>query len=242
MPALPMWSKTNELDAENAIFPLSSQNHAFRRGSNAFIPHLCVNGDLSEYLKEKGPLSEECSRKFFTQLCEAVQYLHGIDVAHRDLKCENLLLDRNHNIKGRVELSNTFCGTNSYASPEVLRSKPYNPVAADVWSMGVILYKMLYNVLPYPSANLMRMVQLQTRNSVNFPDTPTVSPPANALIQSMLHPDMEYRISVASIMQSPWVEGVPSEKKLTILCRIFCELKGTLCNFLCKKINKSIVF
>ncbi|KAK7912846.1 hypothetical protein WMY93_013057 [Mugilogobius chulae] len=184
------------------------------------VMELCVNGDLSEYIKAKGPLSEEQSRKFLVQLCAAVQYLHDNQVTHRDLKCENLLLDRHDNIKvcdfsmskrltytdGQLDLSHTFCGTNNYAAPEILRCQPYNPMATDVWSMGVILFKMLYNSLPFYSSSVLKMVQYQMRQNINFLDSPIVSPPAVALIQSMLHPNTEYRITIERILKNPWME------------------------------------
>jgi serine/threonine protein kinase len=71
----------------------------------------------------------------------------------RDLKCENVLLDVDNNVKLTDfgfcrtqhvdQLSKTYCGSASYASPEVLQGIPYNGKAYDVWSLGVILYIMV---------------------------------------------------------------------------------------------------
>ena len=82
--------------------------------------------------------------------------LHS-DKAHlffsRDLKCENILLDVNNNVKlsdfgfSRFfhpgDLSRTFCGSAAYAAPEILQGIPYVGPAYDVWSVGVILYIMV---------------------------------------------------------------------------------------------------
>lgn len=108
--------------------------------------------DLLKHISVKGSLPDHLSCRLCTQLCRAVEYLHNIDVAHRDLKCENLLLDTHYNLQvcdfgfskrltyadGWMVLSETYCGTSSCAAPEILRSFPYNPKVSDVWSMGVV--------------------------------------------------------------------------------------------------------
>ncbi|XP_044060280.1 testis-specific serine/threonine-protein kinase 6 [Siniperca chuatsi] len=183
------------------------------------VMELCVKGDLLKLINVKGGLPEHSSCRLFTQLCEAVQYLHNSDVAHRDLKCENLLLDTHHNLKvcdfgfskrltyadGRIVLSETYCGTSSYAAPEILRSFPYNPKVSDVWSMGVVLYMMLYASMPYDATTIRRMVGIQMQHNINFPSIPSVSSEAKDLIRSILHPVVEQRITISNILQSSWM-------------------------------------
>eukprot|EP00064_Thunnus_orientalis_P004493 superscaffoldBa00000408_g4505 len=183
------------------------------------VMELCVEGDLLKYIKNKGALPEHSSCRFFTQLCEAIQYLHSRDVAHRDLKCENLLLDTFLNLKvcdfgfskrltytdGQIKLSETYCGTPSYAAPEVLSRSPYNPKVSDVWSMGVVLYMMLYASEPFNATNIGKMVEIQKKHRISFPNSPSVSSEAQDLIQSILHPIVEWRITISNILQSTWM-------------------------------------
>ncbi|XP_051236016.1 testis-specific serine/threonine-protein kinase 6 [Dicentrarchus labrax] len=183
------------------------------------VMELCAKGDLLKHINVKGALPDHSSWRFFTQLCEAIQYLHSRDVAHRDIKCENLLLDRFHNLKvcdfgfsksltyidGRMVLSETYCGTSSYAAPEILRSFPYNPKVSDVWSMGIVLYMMLYATMPYDANNVTKMVGIQMQHNIDFPNSPSVSSEAKDLIRSLLHPVVEKRITISNILQSSWV-------------------------------------
>lgn len=87
----------------------------------------------------------------------------------RDIKCENLLMDNDYNIKvsdfgfarGHMKpksgnspvLSETFCGSYAYASPEILRGVPYQPQMSDAWSMGVVLYAIVFGRLPFDDTN-----------------------------------------------------------------------------------------
>ncbi|KAK5874673.1 hypothetical protein PBY51_019600 [Eleginops maclovinus] len=183
------------------------------------VMELCRKGDLLKHINAAGPLPEHAACRLFTQLCEAVQYLHNMDVVHRDLKCENLLLDKHHNLKvcdfgfskrltyahGRVVLSETTCGTYSYVAPEISRNVPYDPRVSDVWSMAVVLYMMLHAAMPYDATNVRKMLRIQIQHIVNFPDVPSVSPEAKDLIRRMLDPAVEQRITIGNILQSSWM-------------------------------------
>lgn len=54
---------------------------------------------------------------------------------------------------GQMVLSETFCGSYAYASPEILKGIPYHPMLSDIWSMGVVLYAMVFGRLPFDDTN-----------------------------------------------------------------------------------------
>lgn len=95
---------------------------------------------------------------------------------NRDIKCENLLMDHSLNIKlsdfgfarghmkpknGVYALSETFCGSYAYASPEILKGVPYRPQDSDIWSMGVVLYAIVYGRLPFDDTNYSQLLKVR---------------------------------------------------------------------------------
>lgn len=124
-------------------------------------------GSLLDLMAVKHVLSEDEARHYFQQLICAVEFCHSRRIAHRDLKLENLLIFRENCLKlGDFGFSRhfnpsdsyslTFCGSNAYISPEILHQEPYNPLLADVWACGVILFAMIFGDLPFDDSKSIR--------------------------------------------------------------------------------------
>lgn len=140
------------------------------------------NGDLLQYAQNYGPTEENQCRFWFKQIVSALQYLHHLNIAHRDLKCENILLSKNFNIKladfgfarkctdpcGLRQLSLTFCGSAAYTAPEIIVGRPYNPIVSDVWSLGVVLYILLNGRMPFDDSNLTQLLDKQVCNYFKY--------------------------------------------------------------------------
>ena len=115
---------------------------------------------MYNYLLDHGPLPIPKVQKIFAQLVGAVSYVHRQSCVHRDLKLENILFDKNENVKlvdfgftreyeGRINHLQTFCGTICYSAPEMLKGEKYAGEKVDVWSLGIILFALLTGELPF---------------------------------------------------------------------------------------------
>ncbi|NXO05577.1 TSSK1 kinase, partial [Rhinopomastus cyanomelas] len=145
-------------------------------GKTYIVMELAEEGDLLNYISTRGAMEEDTACIMFQQLASAIKYCHDLDFAHRDLKCENILLSKDLNVKladfsfskflsrdekQRIILSNTFCGAAAYTAPEVLEGIPYDPRISDIWSLGIILYTMVFALLPFDDSNIRKMISLQ---------------------------------------------------------------------------------
>lgn len=148
-----------------------------------------------------------------------------MEIAHRDMKCENVLLTINFNVKladfgfaryvtdirGKQVLSDTYCGSLLYAAPEILRGSPYNPKIADIWSLGVILYIIINKAMPFDDTNLTRLYTLQTNRRWKFQQKviDQLSDQVKKLIACLLEPDTAKRWKVNQIVQCSWIAMNP---------------------------------
>lgn len=109
-------------------------------------------GSLDDILEYESVFDENRARKFFKQIVRAVAYMHKMGVIHRDLQLRNIVLDANENVKiidfGTADTyipnepsHELFCGNIEYAAPEMIMGKKYIGPEVDVWSLGVILFK-----------------------------------------------------------------------------------------------------
>ncbi|XP_029420973.1 sperm motility kinase X-like [Nannospalax galili] len=106
-------------------------------------------GELKSYVEKLGHVEEE-TRRLFLELAWAILFCHQNGIAHHDLKPENILLDGQGHIKlgdfglGRKlhpgERVKGYYGTFGYCAPEVFTLQQYDGLAADIWSLGVVLY------------------------------------------------------------------------------------------------------
>lgn len=179
------------------------------------------NGDLLNYIQKNGVIPEARTRAWVQQMMDGLCYMHNLNICHRDLKCENLLITKNNNIKiadlgfaryvvsaeGKRELSHTYCGSAAYAAPEVIKGTPYNPKMSDVWSMGVIIYIMVNASMPFDDSNLNKMLRDQLNRNWNFRSKvrDKMSAGLKSMITKMIEPDLTRRLTAEKARQCEWL-------------------------------------
>ena len=193
------------------------------------VMELVRGGDLFDRIVQKGKYSEEDARKVMGKVLSAVRYLHSKNIIHRDLKPENILLEQpgdDISVKitdfGLAKHTNqeglkTFCGTPQYFAPEVLKRK--NTVkgngtygtAADIWSLGVVLYILLSGAFPFDEDNLLDQVQ-RASYSLEGPEWANISAEAQNLVRCMMTLRPEQRLTVQQALDHPWMKGIEFPK------------------------------
>ncbi|KAM4722762.1 NUAK family SNF1-like kinase 1 [Rhinophrynus dorsalis] len=170
------------------------------------------NGELYDFINNKQQIPETEARRFFRQIVSAIHYCHKNGIVHRDIKLENILLDDNLNVKlADFGLSNlykkdkvleTYCGSPLYASPEIVNGLPYQGPEVDCWALGVLLYALVYGIMPFDNSNYKTLADQISSGQYRQP--PHLSG-ACGLIDWMLTVNTARRATIEDIANHWWV-------------------------------------
>jgi len=127
------------------------------RGFCFILMQLVKGVDLYTKLMD-GKLNDFDTIDCMWQITQGVKYMHSLNIAHRDLKIENIMISDGHITiidfgfaREHATQSETFCGTPGYLAPEILRGVPYDGRVADMYSLGVVFYCVMFQVFPNES-------------------------------------------------------------------------------------------
>ncbi len=171
--------------------------HFFEDKENVYILlDLCSNQTLNELLKRRKRITELESQCFTIQIAKALKYIHQHKIIHRDLKLGNCFLTSKLELKlgdfglaAKLEFDDqkrkTVCGTPNYIAPEVLEKKGHS-YEVDIWSLGVVLYTLLFGKPPFETNDVKLTYKKIKMNSFTYPENINVHPSAKNLISQIL--------------------------------------------------------
>jgi len=181
------------------------------------VIQFCNNGDLESYLKKMGRLSEEEGVYFLMQIMNGFQVLHKNKIMHRDVKLANIFLQDDKVVIGDfgfakqgVDVTRTKLGTPITMAPELLTSNGNSYTSkADLWSIGVCFYQMLFGKTPFDAKNyddLKEKVKLQSGKNLIFPKDTPISPECKDLLINLLQYNANQRIEWKDFFNHPLFE------------------------------------
>uniref|UniRef100_S4RZ61 non-specific serine/threonine protein kinase n=1 Tax=Petromyzon marinus TaxID=7757 RepID=S4RZ61_PETMA len=180
-------------------------------------------GDLFDAITESVRFTERHAAAMVADLCRALQYLHANNIVHRDVKPENLLVQRNADGGTTLKLADlglamevtgpiyTVCGTPTYVAPEILAETGYG-LEVDMWAAGVITYILLCGFPPFRSLErdqeeLFEIIQLGEYEFLS-PYWDHISDgheAAKDLVSRLLVVDTARRYTARQALHHPWV-------------------------------------
>ncbi|KAF2648046.1 Pkinase-domain-containing protein [Lophiostoma macrostomum CBS 122681] len=180
-------------------------------------------GELFSLLRKSQRFPNPVAKFYAAEVTLALDYLHQQNIIYRDLKPENLLLDRHGHLKITdfgfakevPDITWTLCGTPDYLAPEVVASKGYNK-SVDWWSLGILIFEMLCGFTPFwDGGSPMKIYENILKGRVKYP--PYIHHDAQDLLQKLITPDLTKRLGnlhggSKDVMNHPWFAEVTWER------------------------------
>jgi len=217
--------QVEHIKSERSI--LSQINHpfivvlyaSFQDENNLFmLMEYIIGGELFSQLRKVGRFSNDTSRFYAAEIVLALEYLHSKNIVYRDLKPENLLIDKDGHMKitdfGFAKVVEdrtwTLCGTPEYLAPEIIQSKGHGK-AVDWWALGILIYEMLAGYPPFYDENPFGIYQKILAGKIEFPRH--FDPNAKDLVKKLLTADRTKRFGclkdgAEDIKRHKWFKGV----------------------------------
>ncbi|GFF55348.1 cAMP-dependent protein kinase type 2 [Aspergillus udagawae] len=176
-------------------------------------------GELFSLLRKSQRFPNPVAKFYAAEVTLALEYLHSQQIIYRDLKPENLLLDRHGHLKITdfgfakevPDITWTLCGTPDYLAPEVVSSKGYNK-SVDWWSLGILIFEMLCGFTPFwDSGSPVKIYENILRGRVKYP--PYLHPDAVDLLSQLITADLTKRLGnlhggSEDVKNHPWFAEV----------------------------------
>ena len=202
------------------------ENYYYDENYYYIITEYCKLGNLYN-LKKKKNFNEKQIKFIIYQLLTAVQYLCSKNFIHSDIKPINILIEKSFKYKGDeyyyIKILDFTCNNNIksstiknseinlpyYTSPEILDMDFNSKV--DIWSIGIILYELLYGYLPFKGKNYEEIIYNIKNSNITY-DKNVMSQNGLNLLKKMLVRDYEKRLNVNECLNHIWFENIEEIK------------------------------
>jgi serine/threonine protein kinase len=198
--------------------------------SSCMVMELAKYGDLDYFQKkfiQKSCLSETLLAYISKQILNGLSFLHQSKIIHMDIKHQNILIDKNLQIK-LTDLSVSFsysnqpqyivlpvAGTSLFMSPEILGKKQININDCnkiDIFSLGILLYNLAFGSYPYgleisDKRNFELMFNKINTNSLFIPKIEKLSSMFRDFLSGLLNKDISKRLSINEALNHPWIKA-----------------------------------
>uniref|UniRef100_A0A0B6ZPW0 Serine/threonine-protein kinase ULK3 n=1 Tax=Arion vulgaris TaxID=1028688 RepID=A0A0B6ZPW0_9EUPU len=201
------------------------------------IMEYCSGGDLSRFIRSKRALPEPIVKRFVQQIALAIKFLWDNNVAHMDLKPQNILLTSSSSSQLKLadfgfakhlydgDCLHAMRGSPLYMAPEIICDGTYDN-RVDLWSIGVILYECLFGKAPFASKSFKELGEkIWNQKPVEIPQGFNVSDNARDLTLQLLQRNPSDRITFEEFFAHPFIdmEHIPSENSLPNAIKIISE-------------------
>ena len=203
----------------------------------------CSGMNIKEVIETQGQIHPDQLLSFYRQILSAISYCHQRRVAHRDIKPANIFVEKNGRcVVGdfglsciEIDKATEFCGSLAYKPPEILQKKAYNPLAADIWSLGVTFYVMATGKSPWQTSQVMPIERCIISGDFYLP--PSINKDIAHLLRSMIVVDPDKRRSAEELVNLPMFDKTPNlvpfksytEKRVPLCVRSNSVTKRSIC-------------
>jgi len=214
-------TERNVLEAVSHPF-IVTMHYAFQTPKKLFfVLEFCPGGELFFHLSRAGRFSEGRCRFYASEILEAINYLHRLNIIYRDLKPENILLDGEGHVKltdfglSKEGIDDNFsaksmCGTPEYLAPEILDKRGHGK-AVDWYSHGALVFEMLTGLPPHYTRDREQLFERIRSATLTYPAY--VSPVAKDMLGQLLARDPKDRLGAGpgdgdEVKVHAWFAGI----------------------------------